>query len=332
MTLDNLIPLIDGQLINHPSVSSFTSITDRVSQVQRGDLFIATDQSQESIDLALEKGAYGIVFDKQPAHLDNETAWIEVASAFEAHLRLLRFHLMPKQIEVFYCDLYTLEYIQMLSTSNECTIIKADMADIVSKLWNLNKTKILILRDQPEILTLFPMARPINFASSATANPVTLYESDIAVDSLLYTRLRLPVVMQEYFLSAIGFFHHMALPFDLNKLTFIEAFYPISCDNFLSPKEFGKGSLNLLFSQDQKLIDAFIAACQTITPWIRVKLFLNQNLRDLSYNNCVIYHDNNELLKVLQAGDFDLGIINEASRDVLQLASKPQQLTFFNGE
>ena len=329
MTLDNLLSLIDGKLLSEPSITSFNAITDRLSRVQRGDLFVSIDQDQSSIDEALAKGAYGIIFDKLTPTLDNETAWIKVDSSFDAHLKLLRFHLMPKQLEVYYSDIYTLEYIAMMKTSTECKIISDDITDIATKLWHIHDGQKLLLKYQPEILTLFPMAKEIGVDTDMKLLALTPVESNLTIRSLHYDRLKIPEVLHPAFTKALSFLKSKHLHYQLSTLTFPKSFNLISCDNFFSIKEFGKGNLTLLFLEDEALAIDFLASVSRLTPWIHARLFLNKNLKNLSYNSCRIFEDQKALLEDLEKESFDVAVICGASSEILTQAHKPIQPSLF---
>lgn len=333
MTLDNLLSLIGGRLLSQPSITGFNAITDRVSRVQRGDLFVCIDQEIDSINEALTKGAYGIIFDKLTPKLaltlDDETAWIEVNSSFEAHLKLLRFHLMPKQLEVYYSDIYTLEYISMLKTTGECKIISDDISDIVTKLWHVQDGQKLILKKQADISTLFPMAEEIEDMIDIELKAISPLESSISFNNQHYNREKIPEVLHDSFKKALSFLEKNHLGFNLSTLNFPKSFELISCDKFFTPKEFGKGNLTLLFIDDINLELAFLASVERLTPWIEAKLFLNEKLNNLSYNGLTIFKDEKALLKALKQETFDLAVICGASSKILTEAEKPTQLSLF---
>jgi len=333
VTLDNLLSLIGGRLLSNPSITGFNAITDRVSRVQRGDLFVCVDQEIDSINEALTKGAYGIIFDKLTPKLtltlDDETAWIEVDSSFEAHLKLLRFHLMPKQLEVFYSDIYTLEYISMMKTSGECKIISDDISDIVTKLWHVQDGQKLIIKKQEEILTLFPTAKEINAIADIELESISPLESTLTLNRQHFNRQKIPEVLHNSFKKALSFLENYHLGFNLSTLTFPKSFNLVSCDNFFTPKEFGKGNITLLFIDDTKLGLDFLLSAKKLTPWIESRLFLNENLKNLSYNGFTIFKDQKALLKALKQETFDLAVICGASSELLSEAEKPTQLSLF---
>lgn len=328
MTLDNLLPLVDGKLLNNPSISSFSAVTDQASRVQRGDLFVCIDQDLNSISKALDNGAYGIVFDKTRPQMDNETAWIKVDSCFDAHLKLLRFHLMPKQVEVYYSDIYTLQYISMLKNSAECKVISEDISDITSKLWQLDDAQKLLLKDQPDLRTLFPMAKKLTLGDMKLIS-ISALESDLEFDALHYNRLKVPQVLQAAFNTALTFLQEHHIPFSLQGLSFPANFDLIFCDTFYELKEFGKGKLILLFTQDLELAQAFLGSVAELNPWMRTKIFLKQNLNNLSYNNFIFFEDDIALRDLLQNPDFDLAVICHSSSEILSSIAKPQQLSLF---
>ena len=329
MTLDNLLSLVGGKLLSQPSITSFSAITDKVSRVQRGDLFVCVDQEMDSISQALDKGAYGIIFDKLTPKVDNETAWIEVDSSFEAHLKLLRFHLMPKQLEVYYSDIYTLEYISMMKSSTECKIISDNISEVVTKLWHINDTQKLILKKQPEILTLFPMAQEIQTYEEIHLKAVTPTESNLNINELLYERIKVPEILHNSFLKALSFLKTKHIEFNLSALNFPKSFNLISCDNFFNIKEYGKGNLSMLFIDNESLAIDFLSCVKRLTPWIETRLFLNTNLKNLSYNGSIIFEDQKALLKALKQETFDVAVICGTSSEVLASSVKPTQLSLF---
>ena len=54
--------LINGELMNSPAIGSFEGYTTHLENVQRGMLFFAINPHH--IDSALQRGAFGVVFDK----------------------------------------------------------------------------------------------------------------------------------------------------------------------------------------------------------------------------------------------------------------------------
>ena len=90
--------IICGELINTPAIGSFEGFATKVEDVKRGVLFFALDS--DDIDIALQKGAFGVVFDS-PIQMHNvEIAWIKVDNIQSCISRLVRYLLISKKIEI----------------------------------------------------------------------------------------------------------------------------------------------------------------------------------------------------------------------------------------
>ncbi|MGX3045392.1 hypothetical protein [Helicobacter sp. T3_23-1056] len=98
MRVSEASEIICGQLINEPSIGSFEGFATKVEDVKRGVLFFALDRDE--IDLALEKGAFGVVFDSQAQMRNVEVAWIKVDNIEHSLIRLVRYLLVGKKIEI----------------------------------------------------------------------------------------------------------------------------------------------------------------------------------------------------------------------------------------
>ncbi len=330
MRLESLLPLIHGTLLTTPTISAFNDITDKASKVARGDLFISIDSDSDEIQTAIERGAYGIVIDKHYPTIDDEIAWIKVDSSFEAHLKLLRFHLMPKQLDVYYADSLTLAYISILKNSRELKVIDHDLSDIVTKLWDIHEASKIVIKEQDDILTLFPTAKQLEFShNEITLHPVTPFESDLMIKDAFYPRCKVPGTLARPFITALHFLKNFDIPYDLGNIVFPSRFDVQFCDTYLRPKEFGKGSRTLIFIEDEEQIDLFMELVASIAPWIRTNLFLKHNLNNLRYNEYVIFNDNDSLLEQLQHRPYDYAVIYGASKEILQNSSQPLQQSLF---
>ena len=94
--------IIYGELINSPAIGSFDSFTTKVADVKRGTLFFASDI--DDVNIALQNGAFGVVFDT-PMQISNaEVAWIKVDNIQNSIVRLVRYLLVSKKIEIILLD------------------------------------------------------------------------------------------------------------------------------------------------------------------------------------------------------------------------------------
>ena len=59
MKINSIIDIIDGKLLNSPSISFIYSFKTDVNKVKEGDLFIANNL--DDIQIAVQKGAFAII-------------------------------------------------------------------------------------------------------------------------------------------------------------------------------------------------------------------------------------------------------------------------------
>ncbi len=104
MKIDSFAYLVGGRVLNTPSITSFVHIAFDPHKIQRGDLYIASDPT--SIQDAIAKGAYAILFDEDLAIVDPEIAWIKVEDLEDAAKRFFRYLLIQ-----YGTKLYVLEEI-----------------------------------------------------------------------------------------------------------------------------------------------------------------------------------------------------------------------------
>ena len=142
MILENVIALTHATLLNSPYVSSFSGVTLEVKNVKRGFLFIAT--KSDEIDLAIQNGAYGILFDSPTQISDNEIAWIKVEDLTSALVRILRFHLLDKNISAYECDTITFDLSTQILTDNRFIPIQGDIFSVFKELWELPQESVIL--------------------------------------------------------------------------------------------------------------------------------------------------------------------------------------------
>lgn len=84
ISVNEIVEIAFGTLLNQPSISFFNQICDEVNEIKQGDLFVANhlkkspQEVQKEIEEAVQRGAFGILFSGNIAMSDPEVAWISV--------------------------------------------------------------------------------------------------------------------------------------------------------------------------------------------------------------------------------------------------------------
>ncbi len=122
MQISSILDIIDGRLLNQPSISFIYSIKTNPRKVKEGDLFIV--QNSEDIELAITNGAFALVVDKDIDLIDSEIAWVKVNSIEETMIRLIRYLLSNLRLTAFYCNDVSYELFNILRKQTVHTNIK----------------------------------------------------------------------------------------------------------------------------------------------------------------------------------------------------------------
>ena len=96
MQISALTDIVEGKLLNKPSISFITQIHTDLKKVNDGDAYF-TD-SQDDLDKAIIKGVFALIVDFTPKVCDKEIAWIKVDDLNKAKTNILRYQLLQKQI------------------------------------------------------------------------------------------------------------------------------------------------------------------------------------------------------------------------------------------
>lgn len=102
MQISSILDIVDGSLLNSPSISFIYSIKTNALKVKEGDLFIAKNINE--IELAIKNGAFAIILDTNVPIIDNEIAWIKVKNIDISIIKLIRFKLAIKDIDAYFCE------------------------------------------------------------------------------------------------------------------------------------------------------------------------------------------------------------------------------------
>ena len=122
MQISSIIDIIDGRLLNRPSISFIYSIKTNAKKVKEGDLFIV--QNDEDITFAVKNGAFALIVDEKYEIIDNEIAWIQVKSIEETIKKLIRYLLSTKRLTAFYCNDVSYDLFNILKKPTVHTNIK----------------------------------------------------------------------------------------------------------------------------------------------------------------------------------------------------------------
>ncbi len=337
MRLENILALTGGSLKNDPFITSFEGIAVDPKKVKRGNLFIGSDTA--SIEEAVLNGAYGIVFEQPTQICDFEIAWIKVASIDEAILKLLRFHLIDKELEVFSCDPVTLKLAQQIMTPYNFLALSGSPRELFKELLTLMPKSIVLFSPELTQKDLFPSSQPLPESEVGQIEIIeqTLFETSFIYDNTFYERQTVSPFFIPFLEQLLNFFKHYHLDFRLRTFRPIDHFQPVFTNASLVEKEFGTGDKVLIFESSLALVQAQMHFLSTNAQWAKTVYFLplTEQEKSLSMEHIHFYESNDDLIRQLKETDFYFALIGGQDKSMLTDidTSVPEQLTLdFTGE
>lgn len=334
MRLENLLALTQGILQNQPFVTRFDGISFDAKKVKRGNLFIAFNNSD--IDEAILHGAYGIVFDKPTQIADNEIAWIKVENVDDALMRLLRFHLIEKELDVYETDLITIKLARQIMTDSNFLVLGQSIKDDFMTLWDVPpKSKILYcpkLIDRDTFVTSKTL--PSAYKDEITIVEQTLFETSFIFDDIFYERQLLSPFFISYLERLLNFYKMNDINYRLRSFTPIDNFEAVFTNKELSVKEFGASDRVLIFEPDFELIHSQISFLKRQANWAKI-IYILPRAKAMPFQNIegiFTYESQQDIIKILKSTPFHFALIAEQDKRLLEhseLQRPVQQPTLF---
>ncbi|HIC43288.1 MAG TPA: hypothetical protein EYO73_03055 [Sulfurimonas sp.] len=334
MNLANLTALVEGNLANSPSITSFEEVHFELSKIRRGDLFIALNH--ENIEEAILNGAYGILFDKPTQISDQEIAWIKVACVNKALLRLLRFHVLQKSPKVYYCDEISLKLASQIITSRDILILNKSLKEHMHELYQLQEKQFILFSKKYINEELFVDAKPLNKVINSTINVVeqTLFETSFIYDDTYYERQLLSPFFLPYLESVLQFFKHNNIGYQLRNFSPINHFQAVFTNIHFEVKDFGKSDNVLIFESSFELVKEQINFLKKQANWAKILYLVpSSKIGQLEENKNIFGYENLwDIMHTLKSQDYHFALIVEQSADILNnsvFEVKTQQPSLF---
>lgn len=329
MRLENFLALTQAKLVNEPCISSFENIVFEASKIKRGDLFFAYDY--DNIDLAVQNGAYCIVFDKPTDTKDGEIAWIHVSSLDYALKRLLRFKIIEKEITAYECNEIVLKLSMQITTEPNLLTLYGDLKSIFKSLWDVqNKTVILFspaLCDKEIFATVKKM--PNTPSGSIEIMEQTLFETSFIYDNIYYERQLISPFFIPYLEELLYLYKSLKINYKFKKFTHIEHFEPVFTNKKFEIKNFGTSDKVLIFEPNIELIDSQILFLKRHASWANIIFIAPLSIKMQEHEkNIFTYKNEKDIINILKGNNFNFALIAGVDKTILNKPlSNQTQLT-----
>ena len=252
MQISSILDIVDGELLNSPSISFIYSIKTNAKKVKEGDLFIA--KNSNDIELAIKHGAFAIIIEENFPIIDNEIAWIKVKEIEISIIKLIRYKLSVLNLEAYFCDIVAYQLLKLYSSSfsKRIKLIPNKLENLFKNIDELEE-KNIIVSSNPEILNkIYPQNK--NFNEITTTLEIenliehSLFETSFSFKGVYFSKLKISSLYLAQFLRVYNFLDGNL---DFNKLKQFNNLKPLFIDRNLNLIEFGKSD-RFIICQDIK--------------------------------------------------------------------------------
>lgn len=282
MQVSSLVDILDGELLNNPSISFIYSIKTNAKKIKEGDLFIANNIND--IPLAVKNGAFAIVLEQKHSIIDKEIAWIKVENTNIALIKLVRFKLSIINIKAYYCEeaIYDLLKLYNSSSQKHIIIIPNKLDNFLQDIDEITSNKDILISSNKELLdSLYPQNEDFNTLNESfdIKNLIehSLFETSFSFENEYFQKLKIPSIYINSFLAVSKF---LELKLDIVKLKNFHNFKPLFLDKNLNIIEFGKSDRFLLSQNKKTLVENEIKFLKEKYKYAKI-LFITSN--DIDY-------------------------------------------------
>ncbi|MGM0518211.1 MAG: peptidoglycan synthetase [Campylobacterota bacterium] len=317
MRISSLIDIVNGELLNSPSISFIYSFKTDCKKVKEGDLFIAKEI--DSISLAVQNGAFAVIIDENHPIIDNEIAWIKVEDINLALIQLIRFKLANYDLKSYFTDTLTYDFLRVFSHSSSKKIrFFDDIETFIKNIDNIENSDIIVSTNKELLNKIYPNSLDFNRGSYNFKNLVvhSLFEVSFTHNGTFFSKLRIPSIYIPQFLDVYYFLNS---PLDYSKLKSISHFRPIFLDKSLNIIEFGKSDKFIICQNDYQLIMKELDFLEKNFKYAN-KLYITKYYKNFLDKEQIVIDKLSELKPILKKRDFNLVyIIDFSYNEIIEL-------------
>jgi len=257
--ITSILDIVDGKLLNSPSISFIYSIKTNPHKVKESDLFIV--QNEEDINEAIQNGAFALIVDKDIEILDNEIAWIKVDNIEETMKKLIRYLLSNKRLTAFYCNSASYTLFRILKRNNIHTNIKlipTNLSKFFKMIDDLEENDTIICSQQNVLNAIYPVNFNFNTKTYKIDNLIehSIFETTFSYEERFFSKIKISSLYVTEFLDV---YSYLGFNSDLNRLKKFHNLKPIFVDKLINHTDFGKTDKFLIAQEDEQLVEKEVA-------------------------------------------------------------------------
>ena len=331
MKISSIVDIVDGELLNSPSISFINNISSDANKVKTSDMFIA--KNIENLKIALQNGAYAVIFEKDFEVIDNEIAFIKVKNLELALAKIVRYKLSILQIESYFCTDETFDMLKLYQNNHTKPIflISKNIEKAFKFIDDIKDGDILISKNKKLLESIYPDSK--EFEKKLDENSIknlikhSLFELSFSYKDIYFSKLRLSKIYLNSFLNIYDFFKGNI---DISKLKLYSNFKAIFIDKDFQPIESGKSDSFIICQTNKNLISIEIAYLKNEFKYAKTIFVSKYKISFLDEKEQIIINNIEDLKNILKNLKFNcvylIGFTNQESFEFLQNSQKLQAL------
>ena len=331
MKISSIVDIVDGELINSPSISFINNISSDANKVKTSDMFIA--KNIEDLKIALQNGAYAVIFEKDFEVIDNEIAFIKVKNLELALLKIIRYKLSTLKIKSYFCTDETFDMLKLYQNNHTKPIflISKNIEKAFKFIDDIKDGDILISKNKKLLESIYPDIK--EFEKKLDENSIknlikhSLFELSFSYNDIYFSKLRLSKIYLNSFLNIYDFFKGNI---DISKLKLYSNFKAIFIDKDFQPIESGKSDSFIICQTNKNLIPIEITYLKNEFRYAKTIFVSKYKISFLDEKEQIIINNIEDLKNILKNLKFNcvylIGFTNQESFEFLQNSQKLQAL------
>ncbi|UYF44178.1 peptidoglycan synthetase [Aliarcobacter cryaerophilus] len=331
MKISSIVDIVDGELLNSPSISFINNISSDANKVKTSDMFIA--KNIEDLKIALQNGAYAVIFEKDFEVIDNEIAFIKVKNLELALLKIVRYKLSTLKIKSYFCTDETFDMLKLYQNNHTKPIflISKNIEKAFKFIDDIKDGDILISKNKKLLESIYPDSK--EFEKKLDENNIknlikhSLFELSFSYKDIYFSKLRLSKIYLNSFLNIYDFFKGNI---DISKLKLYSNFKAIFIDKDFQPIESGKSDSFIICQTNKNLIPIEIAYLKNEFKYAKTIFVSKYKISFLDEKEQIIINNIEDLKNILKNLKFNcvylIGYTNQESFEFLQNSQKLQAL------